>query len=105
MASTRSPRRVFGAGIVVGIVASIGAFQVAPIVAGSVGGPSVAGQAVTGTAEYSSHYSPAETLSDEGLVLESATDEYRRMYQRGAGNDSSLWTTSTEEYRTMYESR
>ncbi|MBA2382712.1 MAG: hypothetical protein H0V73_11435 [Chloroflexi bacterium] len=48
-----------------------------------------------------------QTPSDatETFVPESATDEYRRMYGRGAGLDGSLSMTSTDEYRQMYEHR
>ncbi len=105
-ADTSRPRRVFGAGIVVGILASIGAIQVPAIVAGAVVAPAPARPtSSSSTAEY--HLEHVQTPSDatETFVPESATDEYRRMYGRGAGLDGSLSMTSTDEYRQMYEHR
>ena len=95
MASRSSTRRVFGAGIIVGIVASVGGIQVAPLVAGAVVTAPGRQSGVTGSV-------PGEP---DAVAPESSTDEYRRMYGRGAGEDGSLSMTSTNEYRQMYEHR
>jgi hypothetical protein len=95
MASRSSTRRVFGAGIIVGIVASVGGIQVAPLVAG-------AGVTVL---DKGSPVSPSPRVIEDAVAPESSTDEYRRMYGRGAGEDGSLSMTSTNEYRQMYEHR
>ena len=94
MANRSGTRRVFSAGIIVGIVASVGAIQVAPIVAGAVVSPPAVRAVVVPSPE------PIETMAPE-----SPTDEYRRMYGRGAGEDGALSMTSTAEYRQMYEHR
>lgn len=106
MANNSGTRRVFGAGILVGILASVGAIQLPAIVDGAVAGSAAARPtSSSSTAEYQFHYVQTPANAIETLAPESATDEYRRMYGLGAGHDGSLTMTSTDEYRRMYEQR
>jgi hypothetical protein len=94
MPSTARPRRVFAAGVVLGVVSAVGALQLAPIVAGALAPTAIVVPSGSSTDEYRVIY--------EWTAPESGTDEYVRSYVRQSGAQPS---TSTEEYRAMYENR
>jgi hypothetical protein len=109
MAIARGTRRAFGAGLVIGVLSSAGALQVAPIIADSVAGLAAALPASSLTDEYRAVDEPGTSITLATPAFESATDEYRRSYEHaGAGDVSSPSSTpmsSTDEYRAMYEDR
>jgi hypothetical protein len=94
MATTAKPRRVFAAGVVLGVVSAFGALQVAPIVAGAFAPAAIVPAGGSSTDEYRVMY--------EWTAPESGTDQYVRSYVRPPNDQP---TTPTEEYRAMYENR
>ncbi|HKG55800.1 MAG TPA: hypothetical protein VKA85_00950 [Candidatus Limnocylindrales bacterium] len=94
MATTPRPRRVFAAGVVLGVASAFGALQLAPIVAGALAPAAIVVPGGSSTHEYRAIY--------EWTVAESGTDEYVRSYIRSTDDQPA---TSTEEYRAMYENR